>query len=59
MLNGEERALEKEAKKGMGADEAVFSVESVLNQSYDWSDKYRPRKPRYLQLSTTKTKLPL
>jgi len=47
VLNGEERALEKEAKKGMGADEAVFSVESVLNQSYDWSDKYRPRKPRY------------
>ncbi len=46
VLNGEERALEKEAKKGMGADEAVFSVESVLNQSYDWSDKYRPRKPR-------------
>jgi len=47
VLNGEERALEKEAKKGMGGDEAVFSVESVLNQTYDWSDKYRPRKPRY------------
>ena len=31
----------------MGEDEAVFSVESVLEQSYEWSDKYRPRKPRY------------
>merc|ERR1712024_41570 len=38
---------EKEAKKGMNEDEAVFSVESVLEQSYEWSDKYRPRKPRY------------
>jgi len=47
VLSGEERALEKEAKKGMGQDEAVFSVESALDQNYDWSDKYRPRKPRY------------
>ena len=31
----------------MGDDEATFSVESVLEQSYEWSDKYRPRKPRY------------
>jgi len=47
VLNGEERALEREAKKGMGQDEAVFSVESALDQTYEWSDKYRPRKPRY------------
>ena len=47
MLTAEEKALEKEAKKGMGEDEAMFSVESVLEQSYEWSDKYRPRKPRY------------
>ena len=47
VLTAEEKALEKEAKKGMGEDEAVFSVESVLEQSYEWSDKYRPRKPRY------------
>ena len=47
MLNAEERALEKEARKGMGQDEATFSVESALEQSYEWSDKYRPRKPRY------------
>merc|ERR1711997_299719 len=47
VLTAEEKALEKEAKKGMGDDEATFSVESVLEQSYEWSDKYRPRKPRY------------
>lgn len=47
VLNAEEKALEKEARKGMGEDEAVFSVESALEQSYEWSDKYRPRKPRY------------
>ena len=47
VLTAEEKALEKEAKKGMGEDEAVFSVESLLEQSYEWSDKYRPRKPRY------------
>merc|ERR1719330_738418 len=42
VLTAEEKALEKEAKKGMGDDEATFSVESVLEQSYEWSDKYRP-----------------
>ncbi len=35
------------AKKGMNEEEAVFSVESALEQTYEWSDKYRPRKPRY------------
>lgn len=44
----EEKALENEAKKGMTNDEAGFSVEAqVDNQLYLWSDKYRPRKPRY------------
>merc|ERR1719153_1846894 len=43
----EDKDLEKEARKGMGQDEAQFSVESMLEQTYDWSDKYRPRKPRY------------
>ncbi len=47
MLSAEERALEREAKKGMNEEEAVFSVESALEQTYEWSDKYRPRKPRY------------
>merc|ERR1712037_832006 len=41
-------ALERKAKEGMNPDEeASFAVESALNQTYEWSDKYRPRKPRY------------
>jgi len=44
----EERALVGEASKGMSADEAIFSVESTIDKPvYLWSDKYRPRKPRY------------
>lgn len=47
-MAAEEMALQKEARKGMTNDEAEFSVESELdNQVYLWSDKYRPRKPRY------------
>lgn len=47
-MAAEEMALQKEARKGMSNDEAEFSVESELdNQVYLWSDKYRPRKPRY------------
>jgi hypothetical protein len=44
----EERAMRGEALKGMSADEAIFSVESAIDKPvYLWSDKYRPRKPRY------------
>lgn len=46
----EELAFEREARKGMTNDEAVFSVEEVIKQDknvYSWTDKYRPRKPRY------------
>ncbi|KAG8234026.1 hypothetical protein J437_LFUL013194 [Ladona fulva] len=44
----EEQALQREARKGMTDEEAEFSVEASLdNQVYLWSDKYRPRKPRY------------
>lgn len=44
----EDEVLQREARKGMTGDEAEFSVESALdNQIYLWSDKYRPRKPRY------------
>ena len=40
--------LRQEARKGMNDDEAEFSVETQLDsQIYLWSDKYRPRKPRY------------
>jgi|ERR1719419_469303 len=47
VMNAEEKALEREAKKGMTNEEAVFSVETALESTYEWSDKYRPRKPRY------------
>nr|XP_012233515.1 PREDICTED: cactin [Linepithema humile] len=48
VLTAEEQAMHREARKGMGSDEAQFSVESSLEaQIYLWSDKYRPRKPRY------------
>lgn len=44
----EELRMTREARKGMGRDEAEFSVETKLDsQVYLWSDKYRPRKPRY------------
>jgi hypothetical protein len=48
VITAEEQALQREARKGMTADEAEFSVETALDsQVYLWSDKYRPRKPRY------------
>ncbi|KAG5894950.1 hypothetical protein JTB14_023299 [Gonioctena quinquepunctata] len=48
VITKEELMLQKEARKGMDADEAQFSVEQALDsQVYLWSDKYRPRKPRY------------
>lgn len=48
VLNAEEQALRREAQRNMGGDEAEFSVETSLEaQIYLWSDKYRPRKPRY------------
>ncbi|XP_055379455.1 splicing factor Cactin [Condylostylus longicornis] len=44
----EELLLQREARKGMNDDEVEFSVETELDsQVYLWSDKYRPRKPRY------------
>lgn len=44
----EELRMARDARKGMDADEAEFSVETkVDSQVYLWSDKYRPRKPRY------------
>lgn len=44
----EEIRMAKEARKGMNTDEAEFSVETRVDpQVYLWSDKYRPRKPRY------------
>lgn len=44
----QDQILRNEARKGMNEDEAEFSVETRLDpQVYLWSDKYRPRKPRY------------
>lgn len=44
----EEKALQREARRDMNSDEVEFSVEMSLDtQIYLWSDKYRPRKPRY------------
>ncbi|XP_020289992.1 LOW QUALITY PROTEIN: cactin [Pseudomyrmex gracilis] len=48
VMTTEEQAMHREARKGMNSDEAQFSVEASLEaQIYLWSDKYRPRKPRY------------
>ncbi|GIY35955.1 hypothetical protein CEXT_5821 [Caerostris extrusa] len=47
LLTSEEKAFERIARKGMDAEEAVFSVEQSIEKSYIWADKYRPRKPRY------------
>ena len=46
-LDGELEFINK-AKEGMNDDEAQFSVEFPLDtQAFMWSDKYRPRKPRF------------
>jgi len=43
-----ETEFEKKAREGMDMDEAQFSVEVSLDQqAFMWSDKYRPRKPRF------------
>lgn len=48
IVTTEDHVFEREAKKGMGDDEAQFSVEATVDQpTYIWSEKYRPRKPRY------------
>ncbi|KAL3287167.1 hypothetical protein HHI36_001646 [Cryptolaemus montrouzieri] len=48
VITKEEKLFQMQAEKGMDEDEAQFSVEAALdNQVYLWSDKYRPRKPRY------------
>ncbi|KAI9253708.1 mid region of cactin-domain-containing protein [Helicostylum pulchrum] len=40
--------FEQEAAKGVDEDEDLFNIEAELaTQTYNWQDKYRPRKPRY------------
>uniref|UniRef100_A0A914HK99 dolichyl-P-Man:Man5GlcNAc2-PP-dolichol alpha-1,3-mannosyltransferase n=1 Tax=Globodera rostochiensis TaxID=31243 RepID=A0A914HK99_GLORO len=47
-LTAKDQRMMEIAKQGMNQDEAVFSVEEKLDkQNFLWSDKYRPRKPRY------------
>ncbi|CAD6190142.1 unnamed protein product [Caenorhabditis auriculariae] len=48
-VNPNESKMIEMAKKGMDGDEATFAVEEQLEtQKHLWSDKYRPRKPTYL-----------
>ncbi|XP_071549801.1 splicing factor Cactin isoform X2 [Panulirus ornatus] len=48
VLTAEEKVMQQEAQRAMTNDEAQFSVEARLDpQHFLWSDKYRPRKPRY------------
>lgn len=48
VLSTEEAVMHREARRNMSSDEAQFSVEASLDaEIYLWSDKYRPRKPRY------------
>ncbi|CAL4060870.1 unnamed protein product, partial [Meganyctiphanes norvegica] len=47
-LTAQEKIMRQEAQNSMNGDEVQFSVEAKLDsQHYLWSDKYRPRKPRY------------
>ena len=47
-LESAEDSLMKKAMAGMGDDDWALGGElTVDNKSYTWSDKYRPRKPRY------------
>ena len=44
----EDEELIKKAQEGMNAEECQFSVEFPIKQeALIWSDKYRPRKPRF------------
>lgn len=48
VLTAEEKVMQREAQRAMTSEEAQFSVEARLDpQHFLWSDKYRPRKPRY------------
>lgn len=53
MMTNEEKAFIDAAKKDMNTDESVFANETAVRgsdnrpMSYNWSDRYQPRKPRY------------
>jgi len=47
-LSAQEAKMMEIAQQGMEKDETVFTDEAQLErQNFLWSDKYRPRKPRY------------
>ncbi|RWS28669.1 cactin-like isoform X2 [Leptotrombidium deliense] len=49
-MTAAEIAFDKIARRGMTSDETEFSSEECIKQDKSvtsWSDKYRPRKPRY------------
>ena len=46
----------KKAKEGMNDEEATFSVQVPLEHAMAWSDKYRPRKPRFFNRVHTVSK---
>ena len=57
-----ETEFEKQAREGMNDDESQFSVQMAIEpQAFVWSDKYRPRKPRFFNrvhtVSSTSFKL--
>ncbi|RKP27084.1 mid region of cactin-domain-containing protein [Syncephalis pseudoplumigaleata] len=43
-----------EMDRGLNDDEEIFNLEEQLNRTtYQWQDKYRPRKPRYFNRVST------
>jgi hypothetical protein len=45
-MGTEEQTLQREARKGMTANEAEFSIETAFDtQEYQWIHRYRPRIP--------------
>ncbi|CAO1620516.1 unnamed protein product [Parajaminaea phylloscopi] len=52
-VDASEALFAEEAAKGIDVEEEAFNgpaneaATAVSNQTYDWQDKYRPRKPRY------------
>lgn len=50
-VDASEALFAEEAAKGIDVEEEAFNneanVASISQQTYDWEDRYRPRKPRY------------
>ena len=48
-MDAEEALYRAEAEKELDEEEELFNMEETINNptTYNWEDKYRPRKPRY------------